>query len=64
MSLCVIDNIGTVGSFGTGTIAACFRRVEKICRDKLRLKIVLRSGTNVSPQSSIIKTGMSSTPTD
>jgi len=30
-----------------GTMAACFQRVGRICCDKLRLKINLRTGTKI-----------------
>jgi hypothetical protein len=50
--------------FRTETTAACFHRVGNYYRDKLRLKICLRTGSNVSVQPLIIKPGMSSTPTD
>jgi hypothetical protein len=49
--------------FTTGTIAACFHRVGKYCCDKLRLKICLRIGINISVQPLIMNPRMS-TPTD
>jgi hypothetical protein len=48
----------------TGIIAACFHGVGKYCGDKLRLKICLRIGTNISEQPLIINPGMSSTSAD
>jgi len=47
-----------------GTMAACFKRVGKICCGKLRLKINLRTGTKISRQTLIINAGMPSSSTD
>jgi hypothetical protein len=46
-----------------GTVADCFQRVGKICCDKLRLKINLRTGIKIS-EPSIINTVMPTSPTD
>jgi hypothetical protein len=51
-------------SMEMGTMAACFQRVGKICCDKLRLKINLRTCIKISEQPSIINTVMPSRPTD
>jgi len=47
-----------------GTMAACFKRVGKICCDKLRLKINLGTGIKISEQTLIINAGMPSGPID
>jgi hypothetical protein len=47
-----------------GTKAACFQRVGKICFDKMRLKINLRTGIKLSEQLLLINAGMPSNPTD
>jgi hypothetical protein len=51
-------------SLKTGTTAACFHRIGKICCDELRLKINLRTGINISEQPFIINAGMPSNPPD
>jgi hypothetical protein len=53
-----------VAFFRTGIIAACFHRVGKYRWGKLRLKICLRTGTNILVQRLIIMPGMSSTDLD
>jgi hypothetical protein len=56
--------IANRGFFRTGTIVACFHSLGKHCSDKLRLKIYLGTGTNISVQPLTIKPGMSLVPTD
>jgi len=45
-----------------GTMAACFQRVGKICCDKLRLKIDLRTGIRISKQPFVMKAEIQSSP--
>jgi hypothetical protein len=47
-----------------GTKATCFHRVGKICCDKMRLKINLRTGIKLSEQPLLIIAGIPSNPTD
>jgi hypothetical protein len=46
----VITNSCTVAFLKIGTTAACFHKVGNLCCDKLRLKIDLRTGTDISEQ--------------
>jgi hypothetical protein len=42
----------------TGIIAACFHKVGKQCSDKLKLKMCLSMGTNISIHPLIMNPGM------
>jgi hypothetical protein len=48
----------------TGIIAVCLHKVGKQCSDKLKLKICLRIGTNMSVQPLMTNPGMSTSPAD
>jgi len=45
-----------------GTMAACFQREGKMCCDKLKLKIDLRTGIGVSKQHFVVKAGIQLSP--
>jgi hypothetical protein len=46
----IISNRGSFSFSKTGTIDACFHKLGKVFWDMLRLKINLRTGTNISEQ--------------
>jgi hypothetical protein len=50
--------------FLTGKTTACFKRVRKLPRDKLRLEINLRTGIKISEQVFTIKPGQLSSSTE